>query len=69
MSASTETFDSLGWSPRRMDALPLIDEPLTDERDASSFHRMHWVAAAVAQAPSAGRAIRCRRLHPAMEPA
>jgi len=52
MSASTETFDSLGWSPRdverHMDALPLIDEPLTDEPGAGSFHRMHWVAAAIA---------------------
>jgi hypothetical protein len=48
MSASTETFDSLGWSPRHMDALPLIDEPLTDEPGAASFHRMHWAAAAVA---------------------
>jgi hypothetical protein len=52
MSASSGTFDRLGWThqdiARHMDALPLLDEPPTDDPGAKSFQRMHWISAAVA---------------------
>ncbi len=52
MSASSETFDRLGWSQhevaRYMDALPLLDEPLDDVPGSAASHRMHWISAAVA---------------------
>ena len=51
MSAST-SFDRLNWSHsdlvRHMDALPLVDEPLTGDPSAAPFHRMHWISAAIA---------------------
>jgi hypothetical protein len=52
MSASTETFDRLGWTQhdiaRHMDALPLLDEPVTGDGTAWSGQRMHWISAAIA---------------------
>jgi hypothetical protein len=52
MSASTEAFDRLGWShndlAHLMDALPLVDEPLTGDPSAAPIHRMHWISAAIA---------------------
>jgi len=52
MSGSSGTFDRLGWTQhevaRHMDALPLLDEPMADEAGSVSFHRMHWISAAVA---------------------
>ncbi len=52
MSASTETFDRLGWTQhdvaRHMDALPLLDEPVSGDATGLSAHRMHWISAAIA---------------------
>ncbi len=54
MSASSSSFDRLGWSRhdvvRHMDALPLVDEALADDPRTASFHRMHWISAAIALA-------------------
>jgi hypothetical protein len=52
MSASSGTFDRLGWTnqdiARHMDALPLLDEAPTDDPEAKSLQRMHWISAAIA---------------------
>jgi hypothetical protein len=52
MSGSSETFESLGWThhevARHMDALPLLDEPITMDPTARSLQHMHWISAAVA---------------------
>jgi hypothetical protein len=52
MSASSGTFDGLGWTQadmaRHMEALPLLDEPVTADPASRSIHRMHWISAAIA---------------------
>jgi hypothetical protein len=54
MSASSEAFDSLGWTQqeaaRHLDALPLLDDPVAGDPASASFHRMHWISAGVALA-------------------
>jgi hypothetical protein len=52
MSASSGTFDRLGWTHEdvalHMDALPLLDEPVMAEPGSRSVNRLHWISAAIA---------------------
>jgi hypothetical protein len=54
MSGTSEAVGRFGWvrhdTVRLMDALPLVDEPLTDSPRAPAAHRMHWIPAVVALA-------------------